>query len=125
MFLGVQVGVAPLHPELAVVGDGLGDDVVKLREAHFAKIVKGATGVEENGRGIVGTERPDVRLRIVVELHRPDHRVIQILDRYVASRGKVISAGAGAVDCFEHSAGKVVDKDKITPRLGDEATLSL
>ncbi len=73
------------------------DDVVERRERHLAEIAEGARRVEQDGRRVVGPERPDLRLRIVVQLHRPHDRVVQLLDRDVLAGREVVGAAAGAV----------------------------
>src|SRR6516165_6695362 len=119
------MGVAPLHSKFPIISDGLRDNFVERREMHIAKIAEGAGGIEENGRRVVWPERADFRLRVIVELHRPDDRIVEILDRHIASRGEMVSAVSGPVGGGDNDTGEVMHKNEIAPSLGDEATFSL
>src|SRR5205823_3491128 len=106
---------APLHSKFPIISDGLRDDFVDRREGNIAKIAEGAAGIEENGRRVVWPERTDFRVRIIVELHRPDDRIVEILDCHVPSRGEMVDAVAGPVGGGDNDAGEVMDKDEIAP----------
>ncbi len=108
-----------------VIGDRLADDLIQRREPDLAEIVEGMARIEQDGRRLVGAERPDVGLGVVVELHRPHHGVVQLLDRDIAARGKMVGAAAGAVGRLEDGVGEVLDEYEIAPRLGDKAALAL
>src|ERR1043166_4458169 len=91
-----QMRVAALYAKLPVIRDGPRDDLLERREAHLPEIAKCAARVQQDARCIVRAERADLRLGILVKLHRPHDLVIERLDCDVAPGREMIGAAAGA-----------------------------
>src|SRR3984893_2312576 len=116
--------VPALYAVISIIGDRLRDDLVERRETRLAEIVERAGGVEQNAGRVVRSERPDFRLWIVVELHRPDDRVIEFLNRDVPSRGEVVGAASGTVGRLDDDPGQILNKDEVAPCRVDKSTFS-
>src|SRR5215468_2383835 len=92
-----EMRVAALHAVLLVISHRAPDDFRERREAHLAKIAKGAARVEQDARRVVRPERADLGLGVFVELHRADDLVVKTLDRDIMARREMVGAAAGPV----------------------------
>src|SRR5438046_8836865 len=120
-----EMRVAGLHAGFPVICDGPRDDVLERREAHLAEIAKCAARVEQDAGRVIRPKGADLRLGVLVELHRPHDLVVELFDGNIASGREMIGAAPGAVRRLYHRAGEVMPKHEIAARLGDKTSLPL
>src|ERR1700733_13961087 len=120
-----EMAIAALDAERPPVFHRDSHDFIKRGEFYFTEIFESTRRIEQDRGRLVGAEWANFRLRIVVELHGFDDRIIELLDRHVAAGGKMIGAGAGAVDGAHDDGREIAGIAEIAARGRHEAAPSL
>src|SRR5215471_12719460 len=120
----LEMCIAALGSEGAKILDSGSHSFGQRRKLDRSEVGNGARRIEQNGWCFVRTNGPNLRFRIVVELHSPDDGIVKILDRNVGAGREMIGTPTDAIHRSEHCADKVLHKHEITPRRGHEAWLT-
>src|ERR1700729_3339187 len=87
-----EMAIATLDAERPPVFHRDSHDFIERGEFYFTEILESTRRIKQDGGCLVRAEWTNFRLRIVVELHGFDDRIIELLDRHVAAGRKMIGA---------------------------------